>query len=484
MTDANLTILTNIIGAVESGGQIYGNRRYSAYAAPYKNNSNEVTITLGWAQNYGENARKLVKNIFNANKQKFRSIDDGSIEKILNVNWITNRFAPTTKQKNILISLITTEEGKQEQDKLFKEDLKKYLAKLEELYGKQSVEVQMMWCEIVHLGGYQPTQRIFDRAKKPLTEDTIYASLLLDQRDRTNNNQVGDEIYQSRHQCCVKWIKQYVKAEVNKVKYDANEMVKLAKSWEGKNEADGSFRSIIDIYNSMKSFPRGIKMQYDWAWCACFWSALAIKLGYTAIIPVEISCYYLIEKAQKMGIWTENDGHIPEVGDAVLYDWHDNGVGDNVGCPDHIGIVISVDKTNKTFKVMEGNYSNAVKQRTMQINGRYIRGFICPKYDARTVQTTNKTNNATNTSSVNKQTKIKEKPLYTMVCKYDSVAVRTYAGTNYRQLKSVPWLGVGNQVDYCDTVKATNGMDWYFVRIAYAGSHVFGFVRSDMLRRE
>ena len=77
-----------------------------------------------------------------------------------------------------------------------------------------------------------------------------------------------------------------------------SEVVNLANSWLGKNEADGSYKSIIDIYNSFTgSFPRGTKMQYSWPWCACTWSALAIKLGYTDIMPIEISCYYLIERA-------------------------------------------------------------------------------------------------------------------------------------------------------------------------------------------
>ena len=37
MTDKELDILVNIIGGVESGGQVYGKRRYDAYAEPYKN---------------------------------------------------------------------------------------------------------------------------------------------------------------------------------------------------------------------------------------------------------------------------------------------------------------------------------------------------------------------------------------------------------------------------------------------------------------
>ncbi len=172
---------------------------------------------------------------------------------------------------------------------------------------------------------------------------------------------------------------QYDKEEA-KMGFYRNDVVNLVNSWEGRNEADGTHKYIVDIYNSHLPHPRNTKMQYNWAWCACTWSALAVKLGYTDIMPIEISCYYIIEEAKKMGCWQENDAHIPGLGDGVLYDWDDNGVGDNTGNPDHIGTVIYVNKESGYMVVMEGNYSNAVKKRTIMINGRFIRGFICPKY--------------------------------------------------------------------------------------------------------
>lgn len=159
-------------------------------------------------------------------------------------------------------------------------------------------------------------------------------------------------------------------------------VVNLVRSWQGKNEADKSFRSIIDTYNSYEgTLPRKLKMKYDWEWCACTWSALAVELGYTDIMPIEISCGNLIKLAQQMGCWQENDGFVPKPGDAILYDWGDKGKGDNTAWPDHIGTVIEVHEDAGYFVVMEGNYNGAVKPRTMSINGKYIRGFIAPKYD-------------------------------------------------------------------------------------------------------
>lgn len=158
-------------------------------------------------------------------------------------------------------------------------------------------------------------------------------------------------------------------------------VVDVARSWVGKNEKDGSYKEIVDIYNRYQGdLPRGIKMDYSWPWCACTWSALAIGLEYTDVMPIEISCGYLIEEAKKMGCWTENDAYIPAPGDGILYDWDDNGIGDNTGWPDHVGTVEYVNEESGYMTVIEGNYSDAVKRRTISLNGKYIRGFITPKY--------------------------------------------------------------------------------------------------------
>lgn len=179
--------------------------------------------------------------------------------------------------------------------------------------------------------------------------------------------------------------------EVETVAYKRQAVVDLITSWIGKKESDGSYKTIIDIYNSKEPFPRSVKMEYGWAWCAATWSALAKKLGYEAIMPIEISCYYLIEAAKKMGVWVEADSYVPSPGDAVLYDWQDSGSGDNTGNPDHVGTVTFVSKESGYFVVVEGNYSDSVKKRTVSINGKYIRGFITPKYTDNTTASTEST---------------------------------------------------------------------------------------------
>ena len=159
---------------------------------------------------------------------------------------------------------------------------------------------------------------------------------------------------------------------------DRQKFVNMAASFIGCKEADGSHRQIIDIYNGHKPLARGYAVKYTDAWCATFVSAMAIKCGLTDIIPTECGCGQMIQLFQKLGAWQENDAHTPQPGDVIFYDWDDSGAGDNTGWPDHVGIVESVN--GSTMKVIEGNMSDAVGRRTMQVNGRYIRGYGLPKF--------------------------------------------------------------------------------------------------------
>lgn len=157
--------------------------------------------------------------------------------------------------------------------------------------------------------------------------------------------------------------------------------VSTACGWLGCRESDGSHKKIIDIYNGHKPLARGYKVQYTDAWCATFGSAVAIQLGLTDIIPTECSCTKMVELFKKLGSWQENDAYVPSPGDYIFYDWDDSGVGDNIGAPDHVGIVEKV--VGRTITVIEGNYSDSVKRRTIQVNGRYIRGYGVPKYSSK-----------------------------------------------------------------------------------------------------
>lgn len=161
-----------------------------------------------------------------------------------------------------------------------------------------------------------------------------------------------------------------------------NQLIKTAKSFLGAKQGSAKHKELINKFNQVK--PDGWAMTYSAAWCAAAASAFAIKtFGVSKAkkyFPLSANCGTIITKAKKMGIWVESDSHIPKGGDWILYDWDDNGKGDNVGGPDHVGTVDKV--SNSKIYVIEGNKSKAVGERILAVNGRYIRGFVTPKYSA------------------------------------------------------------------------------------------------------
>jgi hypothetical protein len=166
----------------------------------------------------------------------------------------------------------------------------------------------------------------------------------------------------------------------------ASKVVSQAQAWLGRDEGSSGHKEIIDLYNSHKPLARGYKVKYTDAWCATFVSAVAIKLGYTDIIPTECSCPKMIDLFKGLDSWVEDDAYTPNPGDIIFYDWEDKGKSDNKGAPNHVGIVEKVSGSKIT--VIEGNYDgtdadriDGVERREISVDGKYIRGYAVPKYD-------------------------------------------------------------------------------------------------------
>ena len=161
-----------------------------------------------------------------------------------------------------------------------------------------------------------------------------------------------------------------------------NKLVSTAAYYLGTKQGSAQHKDIINIFNQVK--PDGWAMTYSAYWCAAFASAMAIKAfgidQAKKYFPLSANCGTIVSKAKKMGIWVEDDAYIPDPGDWILYDWDDTGRGDNVGGPDHVGI--DENATRSKITVIEGNYSKAVKERTLPVNGKHIRGFVTPNFAA------------------------------------------------------------------------------------------------------
>lgn len=236
--------------------------------------------------------------------------------------------------------------------------------------------------------------------------------------------------------------------------YTRSTIVNQAKAWIGLKESDNSHQEIIDIYNAHTPLARSYKVKYTDAWCATFVSAVSIKCGYTAIIPTECSCSKMITLFKNLDEWEEDDSYTPGAGDIIFYDWQDTTgtTSDNTGTPDHVGIVEKVSGT--TITVIEGNYSDSVKRRTIKVNAKYIRGYGVPKYtgtssssgsssssssssSTSTTSTTSSSSTSTSSSSSKTTTTSSSKPSYTVGKTYTTqveLNVRKGAGTNYAKV--------------------------------------------------
>lgn len=157
-----------------------------------------------------------------------------------------------------------------------------------------------------------------------------------------------------------------------------SKVVATAAAWLGCKESNGSHKKIIDVYNGHRPLARGYAVKYTDPWCATYVSAVAIACGLTDILPTECSCSKMIELFKKLGAWVESDSYTPQPADVCFYDWDDSGKGDNTGHPEHVGLVERVQ--GQKIYVIEGNYSNSVKRRTIKIDGKYIRGYGVPDY--------------------------------------------------------------------------------------------------------
>ena len=150
-----------------------------------------------------------------------------------------------------------------------------------------------------------------------------------------------------------------------------------AARWLGVKEGTRDHEEILGIYNGIRPLPRGYAMKKTDPWCAAFASAVAEMAGAAERYPLECSCSKIIEGAKRRGIWVEDDAHVPNIGDWVLYNWEAKSTGDDTGSPDHVGVVIGVE--NGEMLVVEGNYDNAVKLRKVPLDWQKLRGFVCPE---------------------------------------------------------------------------------------------------------
>lgn len=174
--------------------------------------------------------------------------------------------------------------------------------------------------------------------------------------------------------------------------------------------------------------------------------------------------YAYMKKAKKVG-------NTPKIGALIIFGKKENDL-------KHVGFVEKFD--SKYVYTIEGNTSNQVARRKYLRTDCNIFGYCYPSYDEEALSIKSnedisfKGNIEINTDSKN----INKSVMTDGKVNCASLNVRTWAGANNPQLKTIPVITKDTIVGVCDAFTASNGDKWYYILI---NNKTYGFVNSKYI---
>ena len=324
MTDHEKLVMRNIIYAVETGGQVYGQKNYADFTEAYTNSSSEHAITIGAGQWYGNEARTLLLNIKAADAATFKKHDTAGVAADLaKTDWSNYRLSKTSAKAKAIVNIINSTVGRRCQDQLMDTQMEAYVKEAAAL-GVSNMDAKMMCANFRHQGGASAVKRILAKTTKPYTLDHLYAACQTD-----TGNQVG--AYKSRQ----KMVYNALKTHITNYKVTAAEAiqaaVKIAKTEIGYREKASNAN--LDSKTAYQGQ----------AWCACFISWVFMKAFGKATATKLLKHWPYIYVPTLAGLFTNYAS--PKVGDIFMYH--------NGSEFSHTGLVISV--SGDKFVTIEGN---------------------------------------------------------------------------------------------------------------------------------
>lgn len=349
ITEKQMEILINIIGAVETGGQIYGKQRYDDYTPAYTNSSEEHSITIGAFQEYHWYAKALLQEILDTYPNVFRKYDNAGIESDLKKSsWIGYSPSKTSTKAKAIQAIISSSEGIKIQNVRIERLLKQYI-EFAEKQGVTNIDSLFMCANWIHQGGNSACTRLLQKAGKPYTLDRLYQACTTD-----TGNQVG--AYKTRQKKVYGWIKEKVSAkEESTMPITSNDaiqaMLKVALNevnyLEKKSNAYLDSKTDNAGYNNFTKYWRDVKPEWNGsAWCACYVSWVFMKAFGLEMAKKLLKHWPYVYCPTLGSLFTKHSD--PEVGDIVIF--YRNGTFA------HTGIVIEV--VGDLFYTVEGNASS------------------------------------------------------------------------------------------------------------------------------
>ena len=224
-------------------------------------------------------------------------------------------------------------------------------------------------------------------------------------------------------------------------------------------------------YNNYTKFARDVN---SWGqpgcqgqpWCAVyqFWKltkVLGLKTALQIMGGGFYNCRNVIRHAQSKETWKK----APKKGALIIFR---NG--------SHIGSVNKYD--TQYVYTNEGNTSSAAgvvanggscRNKKYKLNDPAIDGYVWIDYGAEE-QTSTET-----------AVKLNKTPKYVGKVTATELNVRSWAGKENPTIKKWPLLKKDNLVDVCDTIKAADGSNWHYIRIA---GKYYGFVSATYIKKQ
>jgi hypothetical protein len=470
MTTEQKNVLRNIIYAVETGGQVYGQQDYSDFTEAYTNSSEEHAITIGAGQWYATEAQTLLKRIHDADTAQWNRLDSiGLWEQVQETDWSCFNISRNSQFANLIVQLISSKIGVKCQDNLMDEQLVTYADEALK-QGVTDARAQAMCVNFRHQGGQGAVTRILAKTQKPYTLDNLYAACQTD-----TGNQVG--AYESRQRFVYNALKKYFPESEDKSMNAIGKLIQTAKNEIGYLEKASN--SQLDSKtanageNNYTKYWRDIKSDYQGQpWCAAFVSWCMMKTFGLDTAKKLLKHWPYVYCPTMADLFTLNSN--PKVGDIVIF--YRNGTFT------HTGIVIKV--SGDRFWTVEGNTSGG---STIIANG----GGVCQKsyYNSNLPGTKFCTPNYSlvkDTTPVSDSDTVKKQNTraYIAQIKKDT---KCYTKSNKNSSsKLFPKLKKGAVVEVMKyTETDSSGLKWYFVRIPYPNDDgfVFEFVPKGVFTR-
>lgn len=493
-SDEENKVLCNIIGACESGGMIYGNRDYGCFAEVGENTPNEISITLGWAQNYGTEAHELVQRIQKADPTTFKKLDTQGIAADLKASdWSRYDVKRSSAKGKCLIRIITSDAGKKCQDELFAELCQMYINHAEKL-GVTDHTGLAECINMSHQGGTGATERVLKKTKKPYNVDTIYAAMQSD-----TGNQVG--AYRSRQKLvyeCIKkyWPKQQTQSssttntggDKTMAKYAAGS---IANSGHDENNSYSGGRA-----GDQTSTEWEVRSFYNRPWdCVLRYPnaqarATAARLGIDAANNNHIG----YDQYQRTTFWQQltRVGYEPS---KITVDCEQDCSAGVSAIWKAVGYLMGIQALKN---ISEDNWTGSMKSafraagfevltssKYLTSSDYLLAGDVLLNESCHTALVVVSGAKSGESSSSSGSAVISDSSSGTLsdtvksylYAKKDDTKLRVWGGEDSKQLVSYPTVSKGTKLGLCDSIKV-DGRDWYFVKISGSKGDKYGFVDS------